>query len=99
MLFLKSTITKRKLNQYLLDVKLTSKIVVMAALESLRKLLICTGSGSILLLNAEQAHEISSRNNPIENDNLFENELEYVLIDVPIKINTSLILQSRYEKK
>lgn len=90
--------TKRKLNQYLLDVKFSSTVISMFAIEAIRRILLCTSHGGILLLNVEAAHEISLSNNSINNDTVFDDGLEYILIEIPIKINTSMILQSRYEK-
>lgn len=90
--------TKRKLNQYLLDANLTSPIVSMFPLENLRRILLCTSNGSLLLINVEAAHELSLSNNSVDVC-LTDHELGYVLIEIPIKINTCLILPSRYEKR
>ncbi len=97
-LYIYCGLTKRKLNQYLLDVKLAGQVVSMYGMESLKRVLVCTMSGSILILNVEMAHEISVSGNRLENDLAFDEGLEYVLVEIPIQINTCLILQTRYEK-
>lgn len=93
-----STISKRKLNQYLLDVKLTANVVSMFALETVRRILICTSNGSILLISAELAHQISLKKNTPDSEKLFDSKLEYILIDIPIRICTTMLLHSRYGK-
>jgi len=97
-LYIYCALTKRKLNQYLLDVRLSGEVVSMCGMESSQRLLVCTESGSILILNVEVAHGISAGGNKLENDVLFEEGLEYVLVEIPIRINTALILQNRNEK-
>lgn len=97
-LYIYCTVSKRKLNQYLLDVKLTANVVSMFPLETVRRILICTSNGSILLINTELAHQISLENNSSDCEKLFDTELEYVLIDIPIKICSTTLLQSRHDK-
>ena len=78
--------------------ELTAPIVSMFPLENLKRILLCTADGSLLLINVEAAHELSLSNNNVDIF-LTDHELGYVLIEIPIKINTSLILPSRYEKR
>lgn len=70
----------------------------MFALESVRRVLICTSNGSILVISAELAHQISLKKNNMDGEKLFDSELEYILIDTPISINSTMLLQSQYEK-
>ena len=64
----------------------------------MRRILLCTTNGQILLINTELANQISLKNNSMDGENLFDTELEYILIDIPIKICACMLLQLRHEK-
>jgi hypothetical protein len=70
----------------------------MFALESIRKILLVSYGGTILLLNVEQTHEISLHNNEMS-ASMFDIDLDYFVTDITYKINTSIILPTRYDKK
>ncbi len=87
--------------QYAIDLRIESQIVSMTSLEPMHQILICTSDGQILQLQIDLFHDLSIRNNNIENDFIIQNDDDfiYILYDLRIKIKTCLILQSRYEQK
>jgi hypothetical protein len=89
------------LYQYAIDLRIESQIVSMTSLEPMHQILICTSDGQILQLQIDLFHDLSIRNNNIENDFIIQNDDDfiYILYDLRIKIKTCLILQSRYEQK
>jgi hypothetical protein len=71
----------------------------MIPLESMIQMCICTVNGSILLLKIGHLHEISLKNNRFDrNEPNLSNELEYTLVDLHLKVNTCIIVPTRFDK-
>lgn len=90
--------TYRKINQYLLDIKSLATITAMFAIENSFRLLLCSSNGMIVLINTESAHNLSFKNNDLNYDSCLDAELEYYINDIAIKINTALLIPTRFEK-
>ena len=90
--------TFRKINQYLLDIQSLSNIKAMFAIESSFKILLCSSNGMIVLVNVEAAHNLSLKNNDSNFDSYLPNELEYHINDISVKINTVLLIPTRFDK-
>jgi len=88
--------TYRLIYQYALDINIKSKFVCMFGMEDMSQILLCTENGMILLLKLDRLHVLSARNN--DDFDLVDKELEYLLIDVSLKVNTCIVLHSRHEK-
>lgn len=71
----------------------------MIPLENTLQVLMCTLNGSILLLKIDFFHGISLKNNRFDrNDANLANELEYTLLDLHLKVNTCIIVPTRFDK-
>jgi hypothetical protein len=74
------------------------QIVSMFSLENLHQILICTAAGKLLLLQIDLFHNLSVKNNKLDDNFSLNNEFSYVLYDLTIKVNTVTVLSTRYEK-
>lgn len=90
----------KKISDYMLDITSKSGVVSMFPLQNTNQILICTTSGVIMVLKVDLFHSLSLRNNNFDHNNEpgLNDELEYFVIDLSIKVNTSIVLPTRYDK-
>jgi hypothetical protein len=86
----------RLIYQYALDINIKAKFIYMIGMEDMSQILLCTENGIILLLKLDRLHALSAKNN--DDFELVDKELEYLLVDVSLKVNTCIVLPNRYEK-
>jgi hypothetical protein len=70
----------------------------MVSIESFNRILLCSSNGMIILINTESAHNLSLKNNDFNFDNILDTELEYYLNDISIKIFTTQLIPTRFDK-
>ncbi len=83
----------------MLDVNINSSIVNMFPLENIRKILLVSSNGFIVLIDVDLTHELSLVNNDILFEKNMPVELDYFITDISIKVNTAIVLPTRYEKR
>ena len=78
----------KKISDYMLDITSKSAVVSMYPLQNMSQILVCTESGIIMMLKVDLFHRLSLRNNNFDHNNEpgLNDELEYVVIDLAIKV-------------
>jgi hypothetical protein len=71
----------------------------MFSLENLHQILVCTATGKIILLQIDLFHNLSVKNNKLDDNFSLNDEFNYIMYDLSIKVNTTIILPTRYDKK
>lgn len=71
----------------------------MFSLPEQRQILLCASNGKIMLLQVDLFHNLSLKGNQIDDSFMLNDEFSYCTYDLSIKINTSVLLPSRYDKK
>jgi hypothetical protein len=92
--------TYSKINQYYIDLpSMGSNIISMHPFETTNQILICSSNGILLFLDLNNKQNTNSSINKNKNDNNNTNEIEYLLYDLSVKIYSTIILPTRYDKK
>jgi hypothetical protein len=89
--------TYSKITQYYIDLSsMQTNIISMHPFETTNQILICSSNGILIFLdlNIKQSSVASIDKN--KNNN---NEIEYLLYDLSVKIYSTIILPTRYDKK
>lgn len=71
----------------------------MYSLENIGQIVLCNSNGLLILLKVNSFHALSLRNNKIDENINLEDDLNYFIIDLSIKVNTTILLPSRYDIK
>ena len=91
------------MNQFIVNVPdRKPEIIAMYPMENVSQILLCNANGLLILIKVDSFHTLSTRNNKIETAafaNPFDADISYFLIDLSIKVNTSVLLPSRYDIK
>ena len=71
----------------------------MFSLENLHQVLLCTANGKIMLLQVDLFHNLSQKNNKLDDAFSLNDDFNYYTHDLSIKVNTYILLPTRYENK
>lgn len=94
--------TYRKLNQFMVNLpEPKSAIVSMYSLENIAQILLCTANGLLIVLRVDSFHALSMRNNKLDEagNSASIDDMSYFLINLEVKVNTTVLLPSRYDIK
>jgi hypothetical protein len=89
--------TYNKVNQYYIDFpNMQSNVISMHPFETTNQILICSSNGILLFLDLNIKQNLNASIN--KNSNSI-NEIEYLLYDLSVKVYSTIILPTRYDKK
>jgi hypothetical protein len=90
----------KKLYQFILNIAdRKADIVSMYALENMSEMLICNASGSIVVLKIDSFHSLSLKNNKFDQSINLDDDMGNFAVDLAIRVNTTVLLPSRYDVK